>query len=1033
MKTKSTKSIARGLMCGVAFMALTPVISMAQDANKKQFDIDPQNLSGALTQFSIQSGVEVLFNGKDVKDKASQTLTGTMSPATALNVLLAETDVSYFQNADGTFIIGETYRSKIITDEPKLEKQVQLKNDSVDSSIAAPEDVEVKVEASLNEDVNIAEAFKEEASFEIDDEIVAIGTRIAGANDTQRVKVITFEDLEKTGVNNIEEAFRRVLQNFSSTNVFSNVGGIRRESGIALGPVADGVSSVNLRGLGSENTLVLVNGRRVAGVAGSVDNFTNISNIPLAAVERIEILSEGASAAYGSDAVGGVVNIVLRKDFSGLTLIGNYENSSTGADASRLSATYGTGWGSGRLTATASYNQRDPIIASDAGYTTNLYPGIFNDGSDLDGRLRTPRTGIFLGRSLPNDNDGTSFTFGDTVPAVTQFENIDLIPETIGADSEQISFTLDASQSLTDNIELFANGLYSETDTFNQSIIARTPQIPVPSSNAFNTLPFPFTVGVQYFPFQEFQDGLIDAPSFTTSRQQLNLTGGFNWDISKTASFELSGGYSRAEGRVVQQNVLRFDTPEAMAVLESSDPTVAVNLFGNGTAQNPEAVAALFGTSVTDSPVSELYTIAPTLKFDALKLGGGDVKWVIGGEYRRDSINDSGLLIGGQNGNSRDVTSLFGEVFLPFVSEDNTNFLMKKFSVSLQARYENYSTSGTFNVDPMDGNEIEASFDNISPRLGVAYSPLDGLIFRGSISEAFRAPTANDLFTNSTTSFNGFQVDPFSPTPGPGGGPAFVVIPITSQNANPDLRPETSTNTNFGLNYKPEQLEGLEFDVSWSRVKFTDRIANTLLLSFGLLPEELLSISGVAERDADGTLIGLNHQVLNTQSRISENIEAEVSYKFDTDDFGRFNLDAGFSYFLELSEQVSDELSIEDTIGTARGPDEYSIQGHIGWQLDNITLDAFARYSPSHINDINVMPGGPGGATIRRLIDVNSYTTFDLSGSYNFEDLDLRLSAGVRNLFNADFPLSPIGNVPYDAARIDPRGRVFNIGISKTF
>ena len=1035
VKVKITKSIAKGLMCGAAFTALTPMMSLAQDANDKHFNIDPQNLSGALTQFSIQSGVEVLFNGTDVKDKASQTLTGTMSPAAALGVLLAETDVSYFQNSDGTFIIGETHRSKVLTDAPRVEKQVQLNNASVNSSNDVSENVEVETEAPSTEDVNITDAFKEDASLEEEDEIVAIGSRISGANDTQRVTIIDFEELRASGVSTVEEAFRNVLQNFSSTNAFSNAGNDDREFDLALGTVPDGVSSINLRGLGSANTLVLLNGRRVAGVAGSVDNFANVSNIPLSAVERIEILPDGASAAYGSDAIGGVVNIVLRKDFKGLTVGARYENSSTDADSRQLDATYGTTWKSGRLTASASYNERDRINSRKAGYTTNFYPGVFNDGSDLDTRVRSPRTGVFFGRALPNDNDGTTpVTFGASVPSVTINETFDLVPEFVGADSERVSFSLGLTQEIASNIEFFANGTYTQNETFRDSVLGATPSIPVPASNAFNGLGF--QVGVMRFPIQEFEDGLIEAPQFTTNQKQLNLTGGFNWSLSNTASFEIAGGYSRSSADILQENILNL-SPEALAVLESSDPDVAVNLFGNGVGQNPEAIAALYGNVESSSPISELYSLEPVLKFEALNLGGGNAKWVFGGEYREEGLKRSDTLSNGTLGlrdNGREILGLFGEVYLPFVDEKNASFGMHSFSLSLQARYDRYSSSGQFGEDDA-GQPIAAdvSFDNVSPRIGVAYSPTEALKLRGSFGESFRAPTATDLFSTRQTAFRSFTLDPFDPSIMPGDPPVFRIINITNQNGNPDILPETSKTFSLGFNYQPSYLDGLDIDVSWSKTNFDNRIVNTSILSFTLLPEVFLSIPDVAERDAAGNLVQLNHRTINLLSRDVENIEGSVSYNLETEDYGDFEFDIAGTYFLELSEQISAEFEPEDTLGTSRGPVEYSLQGHVGWQKDSYGLDAFVRFTPSHINDFSVSPDPFAGGTRRRIIDVDSYTTFDLNGYYNFDDYDLRLSAGVRNLFNADFPLSTIGSVPYDAARVDPRGRIFNIGVSKTF
>jgi len=152
------------------------------------------------------------------------------------------------------------------------------------------------------------------------------GSRLAGGDPTARVYTITAGDIAAQGLSSVEDIVRSIPFNFSSINGQTNM----RVDGTDqnLGALGLGISTANLRGLGSAATLVLVNGRRVAGSAGQEDGFVNIANVPASAIERVEIQIDGASAVYGSDAVGGVINFILYKDYSGGEAQVRYENSS---------------------------------------------------------------------------------------------------------------------------------------------------------------------------------------------------------------------------------------------------------------------------------------------------------------------------------------------------------------------------------------------------------------------------------------------------------------------------------------------------------------------------------------------------------------------------------------------------------------------------------------------------------------------------------------------------------------------------------
>ncbi|MHA6719699.1 TonB-dependent receptor plug domain-containing protein [Sphingomonas sp. RS6] len=205
--------------------------------------------------------------------------------------------------------------------------------------------------------------------------ILVTGSRLGSYDRSSDVKVYTSDDIKALGVSNVQDFIRSLPQNQASVGYGLNN---RKSTEVKFddgGLGGLGVAGVNLRGLGSKNTLVLVNGRRIAGAAGIEEGFANINNIPLAAVERVEVSLGGGSAIYGADALGGVVNFILKKGYKGLSLTARNEFSSTGADTRQATATAATAWSSGSVTATFSYTRTSPAENAKLGYTTHDYRG----------------------------------------------------------------------------------------------------------------------------------------------------------------------------------------------------------------------------------------------------------------------------------------------------------------------------------------------------------------------------------------------------------------------------------------------------------------------------------------------------------------------------------------------------------------------------------------------------------------------------------------------------------------------------------
>ena len=214
----------------------------------------------------------------------------------------------------------------------------------------------------------------DEDEGEIVEEVTVTGTRLQGGDPTARVDVITAEDIARQGLTSVEDVIRSIPQNFSTINSSNSLHFGSDLLDENLGALGLGAATVNLRGFGSKNTLVLLNGKRLAGISSLADQLAaNLNDIPAGAIERVEISLDGGSAVYGSDAVAGVINIITKRDFRGLSVSAKMEDSSTGGDANSVSLYGGIGWDSGNASVILTAHHSDPVTSAATGYTSNDY------------------------------------------------------------------------------------------------------------------------------------------------------------------------------------------------------------------------------------------------------------------------------------------------------------------------------------------------------------------------------------------------------------------------------------------------------------------------------------------------------------------------------------------------------------------------------------------------------------------------------------------------------------------------------------
>lgn len=863
------------------------------------------------------------------------------------------------------------------------------------------------------------------------EQVIVTGTRLPKGDVTARVEVITSEDIAMQGLSTFEDVIRSIPQNFSTINNSNNLDFGSDLLDANLGALGLGAATANLRGFGSKNTLVLLNGKPLAGIQSSAEQLAaNLNDIPIAAIDRVEVSLDGGSAVYGSDAIAGVINVITKRDYEGATANIKLENSNTGGNARSASLYLGKGWGTGSASVTISTSESDPVKTAKTGYTSNDYSDRYGgdqrynfiySGYARSGAIALSRWGS-ASLILPPGNDGRNAQPDDFVPYVPS-DYVDVIDEDIGSSINNRSLIGSIQQYFGDSeqLELRADLSYSLTHSASQRTTFGFSSILVPASNAFNN--FGTDVYVSYYPDTETELGLLPDVEQKDEGQHVQYVLSVGYEFSEELRLVLD--YTKAESSSIGDQFMfappstRVDDEERYArlthLLASSDPNEALNLFGDGTGQNP-TIAEFYRSYANDNDETHVRTIEPKLTGELFDLPGGRVGYVLGTEMRDSWIETPGDdFYEGYIGTARPTTELtayFLETTIPVVGSENSRPFIEQLVFSTQARYDKYSREGSVENDEDDTPILTtAEYSNTVKRVGLLWAPSSDLFFQVSRSEAFRTPTVTNTFGGTNRSFStNFVFDPLKDPP--------WVPAILSYGPNPELRPEQSTNWTVSMEWVPAVVQGLEIKTAWSSINLKQKISSSSQLR-GLLPVEVYgNLPEFFVRDEGGNLIESISRSINISRRADERVDLEISYRISTD-FGTIRPRFIHNRVLDMFDEAVPGSGEFRFYGESIGVDKYKSRINVSFLSGRTVADLWIRYTPGYINNdhenaFNPLPNEP----------VDSRTTTDLTVAYQMDN-GLLLRFGGRNIFDADFPyMLSARRAPYDRKRVDIRKRV---------
>lgn len=843
---------------------------------------------------------------------------------------------------------------------------------------------------------------EEDENENVEEEIIVTGTRISNVPATSQVSIISRNEMDIRGLSSVEDVLRYVPQNYSTITS----GALADGRGVRF---VDGATTVDLRGLGSGSTLVLVNGKRIAASPSESGTFTDISTIPFGAIDRVEVLSDGASAIYGSDAVGGVINIIMKKDYQGAQTKLRYEDSSSGGSGFTFDQTLGLSWGTGNVTANFSISEQDAVDRYKAGLSDET------DFTSQGGRLFPSR-----------------FTQAGQPPAREPLLSRDLTPE-----SETKSLYLNLSQEITDKLSFNIGGQYSKRESESQTI-SQIIQAFVPPSNFYNTSGGPRIA--RYAFLAETDSGALNPimSSSISERQSLNVS--LDWELPYK-DWELTLGYSQSEDEITGgRTTLDSRDPDVAAAIASDDPAIALNLFGDGATQlsNLNDLLSFIdnGTRIGEQEVLTL-GVGGTM----LSLPNGDVEFAAGIEMRDDTLDlvDYRLNPLGRSDPSlvsfapeSENEAYFVEVFIPLITSDSQIQGVKELSLHVAGRSDQYEFTGPF--DGFDSSSIllpfsSRDFDDFVPKVGVVWRPIESLKIRATWGEAFQTPTLPELFIPPEIDdvFTSFWFDPENPASN--GGPDFVEVPSVF-GGNPNLQPQTSETVTLGFDYESQSIEDFSITMTYNKTEFVGRLGNLTDVFgfsdiFGTTSTPLANweqFPNAVQRDANGVLTFYDpFGTFNLSSRTSESLDFYLRKGFEVGE-GRIELGLFGTHTLSLEDVAAPGVPTADIHGTDAGPPEWNMHASIDWVLNNWRASAVINHTDSYKNtDLNAL---------RPTID--GYTTVDVNGTYELLNTGWKLNAGITNLFDEDFPFVD-SNRGVDSSRVDFRRRVLYLELSKEF
>ena len=716
----------------------------------------------------------------------------------------------------------------------------------------------------------------QEASTASESVIVVTGSRISNPNLelSSPVGVVTSEELELRQTNTAEQFLRELPSAIPSTGSAVNNGN-------------GGSFFVNLRGIGSVRNLVLLDGRRFvpADTTGRVD----LNNIPLAVIERTDVLTGGATTTYGADAISGVVNFITKRDFAGIEANVSEQITEQGdGNVFRTDLTIGANFddGRGNVVLSVGYQDQDPVLQGDRSFGETNVGSFSGEGSGSSNAVPA----VIIGPGIPGNQitaDGLDvgpfnrpFNFNPFNLYQTPFERFNIFGS--------------ARYEINENVELYSQAVFSKNTVatkiapggsfFNvYQLNLNNPSIPEaiaqrygnglgltpaqyaaarntpfgPTGDLDNDPTTPDVTNPNYVQFSsQVRRRTVEAGTrdSTYTSTLFNLVVGARGAITDNINYDISGTYGESERFQRQGGFARFNRlqnsllalPNGNCIAGNDDGCVPINLFGTeGNLGSQAAIDYVFNLTQQVITTTSIATVNGTVTGDlGFGLSETPIQFAVGGEYRSftatrqsdEASQTPGAVVGGGgaapdiNG-QYDVYDAFGEISIPVFEGEA---FAESLTIDLGARYSDYSTAGT----------------EFTWKAGGSWEVIPGLTFRGNYQRSSRAPNIGELFTPVTTGLSNLANDPcqgpVAPTGGllaaclaqvPAGSPGAAAIaaggvlpPAAGQinittGGNINLGTEIAKTWTVGAAFVPEAIPGFAMTVDYFNIKITDAIS----------------------------------------------------------------------------------------------------------------------------------------------------------------------------------------------------------------
>jgi iron complex outermembrane receptor protein len=992
---------------------------LAQEPSRRsQFNIPAQSLDSALLAFADQADVQVVVSADVVKGLSTRGISGWFTTDTALQTLLAQTGLKFGTFGERTYSIGPP------PEQQRVEGEEAEGGGDEPAPVAPGSDAGDQAPADRAPRINTRDAESESGSGRRPlEEIVVTGSHIRGASiAASELITIGRPEIDRMGFATTQQVLQSLPQSFGGgADEDTRLGGA--VSNLSFG------SGINLRGLGTNATLVLLNGRRLPA-AGTDANFVDVSSLPLSAVERIEVLTDGASAVYGSDAVGGVVNVILRKDFRGAesTLRGGAATEG-GMLEKQAAQLLGAGWSGGGALLSYEFYEREALPAADRAFTadSDLRPlGGANLGVPFSnpGNLSDPRTGA-VAFAIPHNQTGADLTPSDLIAGSPNIQNInehtDVLPQ-----QRRHSVIATARHELNSGLSVFADARYGKRDFFKRGT-GQLQLVRVPATNPFIVNPFGGAFALVNY---SFIDDL--GPTVRTGESSsYGAAAGTTVDFLSSWQFEIFGSFDRERASNRNDNVV--NTTALTAALADTNPNTAFNPFGDGSNTNPATLAAIRG-------FSEQNTVAQTWSANAkadgtlLSLSGGLLKLAVGTSLREEFFaNNAVLFTSGaspvaqaRERTRRRVLAGFAELLVPLVGPENRRTGLERLEFSLAGRAEDYEDYGT----------------TVNPKFGAVWSPFGGLRIRGTYGTSFKAPNLVDLDERDNRISVSSLPDPQSPT-----GTSIALI-LTGNNSR--LTEETADTWSVGFDVAPTFAERLKLSATYFDIAFHDRIRALTGINNTVLREDAM-FAPIVTRSPDPALVAalfsdprfvgtpfsptlvraiVDSRKRNVSTTDVRGIDLSMRYPLE---FGTGRLEFGLdgSYLREFTEALTETAPTTELVDTINNPVDLRVRGMTSWSRGGFGASAFLNYIDDY-TDNAASPARP----------VDSWTTVDLQLAFAtpadgdrgwLANIGIALTAV--NVFDEAPPLvnntRGLVGVGYDPENATPLGRFVTLQVRK--